>query len=73
MSQQLLMMLKLLDFVMAAANASPAILASYQKHKKTVETMIAENRDPTDEEWLALDNETNSLVNDILDANGDHV
>lgn len=57
--------IKLLDIVMLAVEATPAILAKYNKAKAKIEKMIEEGRNPTQEEWDELVDLTNENSNEL--------
>lgn len=56
--------LKLLDIIVAAGNTLPAVAAKYKLTRSKIDAMIAEGRDPTQEEWETLDSD----IEDLRDA-----
>lgn len=60
--------LKLVDLAAMAITQFPALQARFDGARAVSEAAKAENRDPTPEEWAALDRETESLIRDIRNA-----
>lgn len=58
----MLTVLKLVDLVATAAVMLPEIRARYDALSALVKTMVEEGRDPTPEEWAALNAETDDLM-----------
>lgn len=58
----MLAVLKIVDLVATAAVMLPEIRARYDTLSSMVKTMVEEGRDPTPEEWAALNAETDDLM-----------
>lgn len=61
----MLAVLKIVDLVATAAVMLPEIRARYDALSGMVKTMVEEGRDPTPEEWAALNDETDDLMNQL--------
>lgn len=60
-----LLILKLLDVLALGLRVAPDAMTRYAALRKTVGEMVAEGRDPTPEEWAALNAETDDLMDTI--------
>lgn len=61
----LILIMKLLDVLVASLNLAPHVMRRYQVRRGIVDRMIAENREPTIEEWKMLDLELEEITERI--------
>lgn len=61
----MLAVLKIVDLVATAAVMLPEVRARYDALSAMVKLMVEEGRDPTPEEWAALNDETDSLMEQL--------
>ena len=54
-----LLLLKVIDGALFAMEHAPALMAAWRGHIAKIKKMIEENRDPTAEEWQAVDDTAN--------------
>ncbi len=63
--QTALMILRMVDLLAAGLQLAPEIRARYAATSAKVKKMVTEGREPTPEEWAALDAETDDLLAQI--------
>ena len=67
MGSTLLLLVKIVDGLAFAVEHAPGMIAAWRGHLATVRKIIAENRDPTAEEWQTVE-DTAKAQTDALRA-----
>jgi hypothetical protein len=57
-----LLIIRLIDLLALGMTVAPEIMARYSALRDKVRQMVEEGRDPTPEEWAAMDAETSDLL-----------
>lgn len=64
-AKSLMAILRLVDLLAAGLQLAPEVKARFDASSEKVKQMVAEGRDPTPEEWDALNAETEELMSQI--------